>query len=142
MTDVPAHVQRTTVRLIRHYPDHQPRQDDPHYKLFEVTRQRMKRQGLLTCAIGDADCDGQIELHHSHFEFAYVNDVDLDAANKLLGLHLSDEEFAEFIEGPGNLEPLCKAHHTGVFGVHLIPVADWDIVRAHTAGTDPVQVER
>ena len=143
MTGTPAHDQRQTISLIRHYPDHEPRADDPNYPLFEQARARLKRQGLLKCVIGDADCDGQIELHHAHVEFAYSHLVDLERLNELLGLHLDDDdEFQKWIESPGNLEPLCKRHHTGVLGVHLIPSADWDVVRVHKVKTTPVIVDR
>ena len=71
-----------------------------------------------------------------------MNDVDIPAAEKILGIDMSDEDFAKYIEGPGNLEPLCLVHHTGILAIHSIPTADWDIVRAHKTGTTPVVVVR
>lgn len=136
---VPAHDQSETIRLLRHYPEHGPRSGDPHYHLFEQTKSRLKQQGLWKCVIDTADCDGPISLHHSHFEFAYINDIAIPQAQALFGLHLTDEEFAQWIEGPGNLEPLCFKHHMGSLAIHLIPTADWDIVRAHKPGTTPIE---
>ena len=139
---VVAHDQHETIHLLRHYPDHEPRPHDPNYHLFNRTRARLEKQGLLKCVVDNTDCDGPISLHHSHFEFAYMNDVDVSAAEKILGLHLSDEEFAEYVEQEGNLEPLCHVHHIGALAIHIIPTADWDIVRAHKLGTNPVVVVR
>ena len=139
---VAAHDQHETIRLLRHYPDHGPRNGDPHYHLFEQTKARLKKHGLWKCVINTADCGGPISLHHSHFEFAYINDIDVPHAQELLGLHLSDEEFQEWIEEPGNLEPLCLRHHMGELAIHVIPTADWDIVRAHKPGTSPIQKDR
>jgi hypothetical protein len=141
MTD--AHDQHQRISLIRHYPDHQPRADDPNYHLFDQAKARIKRQGLWRCALDDADCDGQLELHHSHVEFAYANLIDIPRLDQALGLHLTDDtDFQAWIESPGNLEVLCKQHHTGVLGIHLIPTADWDTVRVHKTGADPIRVDR
>ena len=137
---VDAHDQRETIHLLRHYPEHQPRSDDPNYLLFEEAKRRIKANGQWHCVISNADCAGQTELHHSHFEFAYLNAIDVGSADKLLGLDLSADDFARWVESPGNLEPLCKAHHTGMVGIHLIPDADWDTVRAHKTGITPIEV--
>jgi hypothetical protein len=139
---VTAHTQTTTLHLLRHYPDHEPRADDPNYPAFERVRARLKAQGLLRCAVGNEDCSGGIQLHHSHVEFAYLNAVDVVALDYALGLDLTDEDLAAWIESPGNLEPLCQAHHVGILGVHCIPTADWDVVRAHKAGVLPVEVQQ
>jgi hypothetical protein len=140
VADVPAHEASETIHLDRFYPDHAPRAEDPNYHLFEQAKARLKRQGLWKCVVATEDCAGPISLHHSHFEFAYANAIDVDKVNELLGLHLDDASFQEFIEGPGNLEPLCFAHHMGLLAIHRIPTADWDTVRAHKAGLHPVQV--
>jgi hypothetical protein len=140
MPDTPAHSASETIHLKRWYPDHAPRQEDPNYHLFEQTKARLKAQGLWKCVIATEDCAGPCSLHHSHFEFAYANEVDVDKANELLGLHLSDDEFAKWIEQEGNLEVLCFQHHMGDFAIHRIPAADWDIVRTHKTGETPIQV--
>ena len=143
MTDVPAHDQRQVIHLLRHYEPHHPRQGDPNYHLFEEAKTRLKRQGLWKCIIANEDCGGETTLHHSIVEFAYGPMVDLDRLNALLGLHLDDASFQLFIEEVGNLEVLCANHHLpgNKVPIHDIPAADWDIVRAHKPGMNPVQVD-
>jgi hypothetical protein len=114
MTDVPAHTQTGTIHLLRHYPEHEPRAGDPNYPAFEHVRARLKAQGLLRCAVGNEDCSGGIQLHHSHVEFAYLNAVDVIALDYALGLDLTDQDLAAWIESPGNLEPLCLAPESSV----------------------------
>src|SRR2546430_14838838 len=102
-----AHDQRLTLHLVTHVPAHEPREDDPHYHLFEQVKARMKRQGLWKCVIADEYCSGNVELHHSHIEFSQAAGIDLDRVNQALGLHLTDDEdFQKWVESPGNLEAL------------------------------------
>jgi hypothetical protein len=125
-----AHDQRLTLHLVTHVPAHEPREDDPHYHLFEQVKARMKRQGLWKCVINDDYCGGNVELHHAHIEYSQTNSTDLDKVNQALGLHIdSDEEFQKWIESPGNLEPLCETHHRTHFGVHVIPGPLWEPLR-------------
>ena len=142
MTETPTHDQHETIRLLRHYPEHEPRAADPNYPAFEHIRSRLKAQGLLRCAVGNEDCAGGIQLHHAHVEFAYLNAVDVTALDVVLGLDLTDEDLAAWVESPGNLEPLCQAHHVGILGVHCIPSADWDVVRVHKAGVLPIEAQQ
>ncbi len=117
-----AHDQRMTVHILTHVPEHQPREDDPHYHLFNQAKARMKRQGLWKCAINDDYCGGNIELHHSHIEFSQVGSADLKRVNDAFGLHLEkDDDFQAWIESPGNLEALCEVHHRTHYGVHVLP---------------------
>jgi hypothetical protein len=133
-----AHDQRMTVHILTHVPEHQPRETDPHYHLFIAAKARMKRQGLWRCAINDDYCGGNIELHHSHIEFSQVGGSDLDKVNQAFGLHLdSDNEFQEWIESPGNLEPLCEVHHRTHYGVHVIPGPLWEPLRYRKAQAKP-----
>jgi hypothetical protein len=131
-----AHDQPLTLHLITHVPEHAPREDDPHYHLFERAKARIKRQDLWKCAIADDLCGGQLALHHSHVEFSQINAVDSAKVEKALGLHFtSDDEFQAWIEGPGNLEVLCANHHVSHYGVHVIPAALWEALRFRRAGT-------
>jgi hypothetical protein len=130
-----AHEQPMTLHILAHVPEHEPREHDPHYHLFEQAKARIKRQGLWTCAIGDDLCGGQLELHHSHVEFSQANAVDPARIEKALGLHFeSDDDFQQWIESPGNLEVLCVNHHRTHYGVHVIPSALWETLRWHRAG--------
>ncbi|OLE22367.1 MAG: hypothetical protein AUG49_19315 [Catenulispora sp. 13_1_20CM_3_70_7] len=133
-----AHDQPLTLHLITHVPEHEPREDDPHYHLFEQAKARMRRQGLLKCVIGDDYCAGNIELHHSHIEYSQANGTDLAKVNQQLGLHLADDEaFQKWIESPGNLEPLCAVHHRTHFGIHVIPGPLWEPLRYRRTGVQP-----
>lgn len=133
-----AHDQRMTVHILTHVPEHQPRETDPHYNLFNQAKARMKRQGLWRCAINDDYCGGNIELHHSHIEFSQVGSSDLKRVNEAFGLHLdSDDDFQKWIESPGNLEPLCEVHHRTHYGVHVIPGPLWEPLRYRKANAKP-----
>ena len=133
-----AHDQALTLHIITHVPEHEPRETDPHYHLFEQAKARMKRQGLYRCVIGDDYCGGNLELHHSHIEFSQQGGVDVAKVNAQLGLHLdSDEAFAQWIESPGNLEVLCAVHHRTHFGIHVIPGPLWEPLRYRKAGIQP-----
>lgn len=126
---VPAHDQTLSLSLLCHIPPHEPREHDPHYAIFLATKRRMRKQGLLRCAIIGCTYPGPIELHHSQVEFSLQGGVDVRKFDVVWGLHLSDEEFAEYIEGPGNLEPLCPVHHRTHLGVHALPEPFWNAVR-------------
>ena len=133
-----AHDQPLTLHLITHVPEHEPREDDPHYHLFEQVKARMKRQGLFKCVINDDFCAGNVELHHSHIEFSQTGGIDLAKLNKQLGLDLdNDEEFQQWVESPGNLEPLCAVHHRTHFGVHVIPHPLWEPLRYRAFNAKP-----
>lgn len=133
-----AHEQPLTLHILTHVPEHAPREDDPHYYLFEQAKARIKRQGLWKCAIGDDLCGGQLDLHHSHVEFSQVNNTDPAKIEAAFGLHFeSDEAFQGWIEGPGNLEVLCRNHHTSHYGIHVVPGALWEALRFRKAGSAP-----
>jgi hypothetical protein len=133
-----AHDQRMTVHILTHVPEHQPRENDPHYHLFNQAKARMKRQGLWKCAINDDYCGGNIELHHSHIEFSQVGSEDLKRVNDAFGLHLDkDEDFQNWIESPGNLEALCEVHHRTHYGVHVLPGPLWEPLRYRKANAKP-----
>jgi len=132
-----AHDQAMTLHILSHIPDHAPREDDPHYHLFEQAKARLKRQGLWKCIINDDLCDGVPELHHSYIEFSQINQVDPKKIQEALGLHFqNDEDFQVWAESPGNLEVLCVAHHRAHYGIHMIPGPLWEAVRFHKKGTD------
>ena len=131
-----AHDQAMTLHILSHIPDHQPREDDPHYHLFEQAKDRLKRQRLWHCMINDELCDGAPELHHTYIEFSQINEVDPDKVEKALGLHFdNDEDFQEWAESPGNLEVLCVAHHRAHYGIHMMPGPLWEAVRFRRKGT-------
>lgn len=130
----PAHTQTTTLHLLEFYPSHEPREGDPHYVHFHRAHARLKAAGKLVCWICGQDgaaAGGPIELHHDKVEFALANGVDLGRFIETFpefNLVQGDEDaFLDWIEGEGNLLPLCKLHHTGVQGIHLLPYPAWNI---------------
>jgi hypothetical protein len=132
-----AHDQAMTLHILSHIPDHAPREDDPHYHLFEQAKARLKRQGLWKCMINDDLCDGVPELHHSYIEFSQINEVDPKKIEQALGLHFAnDEDFQQWAESPGNLEVLCVAHHRAHYGIHMIPGPLWEALRFRKKGSD------
>jgi hypothetical protein len=131
-----AHDQAMTLHVLAHIPDHAPREDDPHYHLFEQAKARLKRQGLWKCIISDDLCAGEPELHHTFIEFSQINEVDPVKIQQALGLHFeNDEQFQEWAESPGNLEVLCAQHHRAHYGIHVIPGPLWEALRFRRAGT-------
>lgn len=132
-----AHDQMMTIHVETHVPDHAPREDDPHYHLFEQAKARLKRQGLWKCIIADELCGGEPELHHTYIEFSQINEVDPKKVEEALGLHFDDdEEFQKWAESPGNLEVLCANHHRTHYGIHVIPGPLWEAVRFRMVGTE------
>lgn len=133
-----AHDQKDTIHLIEHVPEHEPRKGDPHYHLFNQAKARMKKLGLLKCAIDGCTYPGPIELHHNKVEFSLQSGVDLDKFNRYYGLHLAnDEEFRDYIESEGNLEPLCSVHHRTHLGVHRLPEPFWQAIRVWKGDMKP-----
>lgn len=135
MTD--AHKDKLNLSLAVSTPEHEPRESDPHYHLFNQAKARLKKQGLWKCVINDDLCSGTPELHHSHIEFSQVNNMDSKRVEEAFGVHFtSDEDFQEWIESPGNLEVLCTAHHRTLYGIHAIPSPLWETFRYRKAGTE------
>ena len=133
-----AHDQRMTVHILTQTPPHEPRPGDPHYDLFAAAKTRLKRQKLWKCAINDDYCGGDIEMHHTHIESTPIKFEDLHKVNEAFGLHLdNDEEFAAWIESPGNLEALCVVHHRTTYGVHALPNPLWEPLRYRKANAKP-----
>lgn len=134
MTD--AHKEQLNLHLAVSTPEHEPRESDPHYHLFNQAKARIKKQGLWKCIINDDLCSGGPELHHSHIEFSQVNNMDQNKIEQAFGVHFeNDEEFQAWIESPGNLEVLCEAHHRTTFGIHAIPDPLWQAIRFRKNGT-------
>ncbi|MFF3151790.1 hypothetical protein [Streptomyces sp. NPDC057910] len=127
---IEGHDQAGTAHWIAHVPPHEPREHDPHYHLFHAAKERLRRLGLLTCAIPGCTFPGPMELHHTHVEFSLAGGVDLALASKAFGHHFADDdEFAAWMESPGNLEVLCPVHHRTHLGVHVLPGPLWEPLR-------------
>lgn len=134
----PAHQQAMTLHVVASIPEHDPREGDPAYHLFNDAKRRLKRQGLWRCIFNDSYCAGQPELHHEWLEFSQINASDPAKVSAALGLHLSDDrDFQAWAESPGNLEVLCVNHHRTALGVHVLPGPLWNANRFRKAGVEP-----
>ena len=124
MDKVPAHDQKLTIRLVEHIPPHGPRG-----AAFNRAKKRMKTLGLEKCVIEDCDSGAPLEYHHTIIEHAFQEGVDIDKLNRAYGLHLTDDQFVDWIQSPGNLEVLCTVHHRTQLGIHSIPEPLWNAMR-------------
>ena len=137
--DIAAHQSNVTIRYIERFPAHPPRKGDPAYKYFNACKRRLKKLGLMKCAIDSDSHYGQMEVHHSKVEFSHIPDVDIDKFNRLYGLHLDDAGFTKYIEEEGNAEVLCTEHHRGTTGVHSLPSPEWLAMRV-AKNNDPIVI--
>ncbi|TDH56712.1 hypothetical protein E2F47_06170 [Mycobacterium eburneum] len=127
--EVAAHDQHVTHAYVVRYPAHPPRRSDPHYLDFEHYRRRT--HATAKCAIGEhrndfSECDGPLELHHAHVEFALQNGVDL-AWLEVDYPGISDpDKIGSWVESARNLMWLCLRHHRGDNGIHVLSAADFE----------------
>ena len=129
---VPAHDQNITHHYLIHYPDHEPREHDPHYKDFESFKHRTK--ATAKCAVGEfrndfTECSGGLECHHAHIEFALQNAVDLAVLEAHYPGVSNPDEVGAWVESADNLEWLCEFHHRGHGGVHVASSSDFEAER-------------
>jgi hypothetical protein len=126
---VPEHDWKQTHSYVVHYPAHAPRDGDPHFKDFDAYR----RETFATakCSIGQhrndfTECQGQLELHHSHVEFSLQNGIDLKwLEGDYPGIGNPDSVGA-WVESGNNLLWLCEFHHRGHGGVHCATASDYE----------------
>jgi len=124
-----AHDQVITNSYVVHYPPHEPRESDPHYKDFNAYRAHTK--DAAKCAIGEhredfSECDGGLELHHAHIEFSLQNGVDLKWLEADYPGVSNPEIVGEWVESAANLIWLCEKHHRGVGGIHHASASDFE----------------
>jgi hypothetical protein len=128
---VAAHDQAQTHRYVMHYPDHAPREGDPHYRAFEAYGRHHRAGAVCYVAerAGSAQCAGPLELHHSVLEFATANAADPKALHRdfpEIGEDATADEVAAWVESsPGAFRWLCAFHHRGHGGAHTASHADW-----------------
>lgn len=128
----PAHDQSATHKYTIHYPEHLPREDDPHYKAFNAYRRHHIDSAV--CYVGERaghdQCAGGLELHHTVLEFATVNAADPKALHKdfpEIPEDATPEQIADWAESsPGEFRFLCVFHHRGHGGAHTAAHADWE----------------
>lgn len=129
-----AHDQKVTHSYTITYPEHGPRESDPHYADFHAYKARRKKDGTYHCDFaaqwrdGDtSECDNDhpLECHHRHIEWAMLNEVDL----ALLEEHypgVSTPGVGAWVESAENLELLCVRHHRSHAGKHTAAYADFE----------------
>lgn len=135
MTDiVEAHEQAVTHRYTVRYPEHPPREHDPHYHDFAEYKRRRRSDDTWHCDFaveyrnGDhSECDmtRPLECHHRVIEFSLQNGVDL-ALLEADYPGVSTVGIGAWVETAANLELLCVAHHRGPGGVHVASASDWE----------------
>lgn len=126
---VAAHSQRVTHSYSVHYPEHSPRESDPHYIDFREYRRRT--HATAKCAIGEhrndfTECRGQLELHHAHVEFSLQNGVDLTWLERDYPGISDPTSVGAWVESADNLLWLCMFHHRGHGGVHVSSASDFE----------------
>lgn len=152
MTD--AHFQslalKETLRLW--FPEHEPREKDPHYRFFHQAKKALKEHDVpcWRCGVRYADLGQttesnplgakQLEAHHNDIEFSLANAVDVETwwtstYSDVAGFLAKHPEFAAldhkevfltFVESEGNLQQLCDVCHRSTHqGIHHIPYPEW-----------------
>lgn len=126
---IPAHDQALTHRYVVRYPDHPERKSDPHYKDFNAYRRRTQK--TAQCAIGlhrndFSECGGQLELHHTHVEFALQNGIHLSWLEVDYPGISDPDSVGAWVESGTNLMWLCLRHHRGDNGIHVLSSADFE----------------
>ncbi len=125
----PAHQQQETHKYLIHYPDHYPRQTDPHYPAFEAYRKAHIATAKCHYAdvTGDASqCQGGLELHHRIIEFALQNAVDFARLSKDYPALTDPSQVAAWVESEPNFRFYCEFHHRGHAGVHVASSSDFE----------------
>lgn len=137
--DTPAHDQKITHGYTVHYPEHEPRQDDPHYRDFTHFREQNiktakcafgeERGDFSECNPGEESWPKGLELHHSQIEFALTNAVDLALLERKYPGVSNPDELGAWVESGNNLTFLCTFHHRGHGGVHVASSSDYEAER-------------
>ena len=125
----PAHVQIDRECVAFYYPEHLPREKDPHYKLFNKARARLIKAGVGCWICGTKE---NLECHHSECEYAAATGVDVKKFAALFPeYHIEDEEeFLCYVESEGNFQILCAIHHRSPFaGIHHCVYPNWKLQR-------------
>lgn len=133
MNDVPEHDQKFSHSYVVHYPEHEPRNEDPHKRDFEEWKRRRRESNTYYCDFahdhraGDAsECDmtHPLEAHHNKVEFALLNSVDLTLLEHDFP-GISQDAVGAWIDSDANLTLLCRNHHRGAGGIHDASYSDF-----------------
>jgi hypothetical protein len=130
---VAAHEQLMVHRYVVHFPEHYPRQADPHYGAFDAFRRHAQKDPeRWRCEVGAhfgdfsyCTMDKPLEVHHRLIEFAAINGVDIKALHKDYPEVIDENTLNAFVESEKNFEVLCQYHHRGHAGAHIASHADF-----------------
>ena len=130
------HSQHVAHRYTVNYPEHEPRESDPHYVDFHHWRNA--HIGTARCAFGVArggdfsECHPGpdswphgLECHHSVLEYAVQNSVDLALLERDYPGVSDPDSLGAWVESGDNLVFYCTMHHRGPGGVHNASASDW-----------------
>lgn len=127
---VAAHEQAETHRYTVAFPEHPAREGDPHYRDFEHYRRAHIATAVCHFAErrgGDtSECEGGLELHHSHVEFSLQNGVDLAVLERDYPGISDPDQVGAWVESADNLVFYCAKHHRGHGGVHNASASDFE----------------
>lgn len=139
---VGAHLQPVTNRYAIYYPEHPPREGDPHYRDFHAYHEATRSDPTVyhcswAAEVADTTaCVGLLELHHSHIEFALTNAVDLAHLEHVYPGVSDPAKVGAWVETAANLVWLCARHHRAAdAGVHHLSASDYEGSKFLTAGT-------
>lgn len=125
---VDEHDQNVTHSYTIHYPEHGPREGDPHYIDFE--HYRAQHIATAKCAFAgtasESQCTTQLELHHAHIEFALQNGVDFQVLERYFPGISDPNTVGAWVETEQNFQWLCSFHHRGHGGTHVASAADFE----------------
>jgi hypothetical protein len=128
---IAAHTEPVTHHYQIRYPDHFPRETDPHYVDFNAFHRA--HHATAKCAVGEhrndySECDesAPMELHHAHIEFALQNGVNLAWLEVDYPGVSSADEVGAWVETGANFVWYCVFHHRGHGGAHVASAADFE----------------
>jgi hypothetical protein len=131
---IAAHVQKVSHTYLIRYPEHGPRESDPHYADFHAYKALRRKNGTYHCDFavehraGDtSECDltAPLEAHHRVIEFATMNAVDLALLEHDYP-GVSSMGVGAWVESAANLTLLCRLCHRGPGGVHVASASDYE----------------
>lgn len=146
-----AHYQTFRNNAVLHLwiPEHDPREQDPHYHIFHAAKRKLKELDVpcWRCDVHYADLGAvseknplgakQLEAHHDKVEFSLANAIDID---RFKADHpefdITDEDsFLAYVESEGNLLQLCDVcHRSPTEGIHMVPYPLWTPYRIWKKG--------
>jgi hypothetical protein len=133
VSEVAAHDQLFVHKYIVHYPDHDPRPEDPYYRTFEAWRKAHRDPSVYKCHFGverggdfsECDLEHPLEAHHSKIELAMMNEVDFTLLEKTFPGISTPKKLGTWMNSTPNLMWLCRWHHRGHGGEHSATYSDY-----------------